>query len=540
MPGCILFRLIYLRRERILNIELMKKRFSPITLFIITIIGLAFIMSCNKDEWEEHYSGNNEKSDMYLLDAIKQEPELSTFVGFLEEYGLDSLFERDLSYTLFIPDNEAFDAFKDTMTEEILIYHISDIVFLTRNVNQTRKLQNLADKFPVIRKTENGYTFDHIPIQNSSPLFIDGIYYELDQVAIPNLSLYEFTERYSPVIQRYIDLNDSVYLDKQRSTPVGFDSLGNTIYDSVYNSVNLFERDFFPVDSEFRNKDATFVLFTQEQYDQALTQMAEELGPSFTGHEDIPEIWQFDVLLPSVMQNSLFEGRLEYEDFSNKMISITGDTVNVNPSNIDPLSRYECSNGLTYTYLDFEVPRDLYAAELRMNSSDLVDSIGASTFSWKPEVDVWGYAAQPTRDFSIAAESDYVVNLVFPRSYTGEWGMSFRFKNVFPMKYRLEYRANYRPSGKLAVYVNDSLLTYPDRFGREMDDFDTFELRQSTVSVTGERFIPEDGYNIRDYWVDHLTEFGDVEVRFEYTGPGSQESNGFSIDYVSLIPVEEK
>ena len=107
------------------------------------------------------------------------------------------------------------------------------------------------------------------------------------------------------------------------------------------------------------------------------------------------------------------------------------------------------------------------------------------------------------------------------------------------MKYRLVWRANYRPSGSYSVSVNDQVLKYQDKFGREMEEFDNYLLRQSVISVTGERFIPEGVFNKKDYWVENLVEFGDVEIKFEYKGTGSQSNNGFNIDYVALIPAEK-
>ena len=104
------------------------------------------------------------------------------------------------------------------------------------------------------------------------------------------------------------------------------------------------------------------------------------------------------------------------------------------------------------------------------------------------------------------------------------------------MRYRLEWRANSRPSGIFEVYVNDQMLTWEDKFGNTKTTFDTYDLRNSIVSVTGERFLSEGGFNMRDYWVENLTDFGDVTVRFVYVGPGGSSTNGFNIDYVELIP----
>ena len=104
------------------------------------------------------------------------------------------------------------------------------------------------------------------------------------------------------------------------------------------------------------------------------------------------------------------------------------------------------------------------------------------------------------------------------------------------MRYRLEWRANSRPSGVYEVYVNDSILTYEDKFGNVHTDFDLSDLKLSVVSVTGERFLSEQGFNMRDYWVESITEYGDVTVRFKYLESGESSTNGFNIDYIKLIP----
>ena len=95
------------------------------------------------------------------------------------------------------------------------------------------------------------------------------------------------------------------------------------------------------------------------------------------------------------------------------------------------------------------------------------------------------------------------------------------------MKYRMEWRGNFRPSGMFALYVND------ERIG----EFDSFRFNKSIISVTGERFISDNGINTKDFWLENINEYGDVRIRFEYLGSGGQTSNGLNIDYIKLIPV---
>ena len=144
----------------------------------------------------------------------------------------------------------------------------------------------------------------------------------------------------------------------------------------------------------------------------------------------------------------------------------------------------------------------------------------------------WMLAAAPpsvhSRIYTLDADFDEgtLVNVQFQRNYSGEYNLEFTFKNVFPMKYRLEWKASYRPSGVFSVFVN----------GTDLGAYDTYNLRQSVISVTGERFSPDEGFNTKDWWVVSITDFGDVSIRIEYLDSGIGSNNGLNIDYISLIP----
>lgn len=513
------------------------ERTGYITAWVMPLLLFAYLLSCSceRDKWEEHYNGQEEQVDMRLWDAVKQEPRYSEFVKYMEQTRLDSLFELDQVYTLFIPDNDAFSTLADTagILDLTMANHVSRTLFQTSNVIKRRKLQVLNSKFAIIERSVSGFMFEETPIEYSSPLYLDGKYYEIADIAYPRPNLYEYTALFSPTISEFIDGTDSVYLDKSLSTPISFDSRGNTIYDSVFSVVNTFERDFFPVSKELRNQSATFILFNQLQYQQALDEMAGLLGPQFTSHEDIPEKWQFEVHLPDAMAKSLFDNNLEHNELKPVMVSVTGDTVEINPSNINPDSKYRCSNGTIYTYYEYSVPEDLFLGEHLIEGEEFVDSIGASRYAWNEQVSLCGenpYIAEPVRQFSRDASMDRFVSVNLPRDFDGEYCFEFSFRNLFPMKYRLEWHANYRPSGYYAVYVNDQLI----------GEFDTYDLRSSVLSVTGERFRATGGFNSKDWWVENITRFGDATIRFEYLHPGVSSNNGFNIDFIKLVPSPEQ
>ncbi len=512
---------------------------NRIGIFSTVLLICIFVMQSCHPPWEDHYSNHDDQVDMELWDAIKLEPRFSTFVSEMQAYGLDTIFNDGLVYTLFVPNNKAFESITDTgnIMQSILQYHISKTIFIDRNVQKWRRLLTISGKYALVEFNESDYTYDGIPMEDGSPLFLNGKYYEISEVALPKPNLYEFTAQRSVILKNYIDSKDSVYLDRSLSTPIGFNEAGNTIYDSIFGSVNTFERDYFPVSHEFRDKAATLIIFSQEQYISALNDMAVRLGGSIVDYTDISKIWQNDVFLPDITSKALFEGILSYSDLEQgKLQSITGDTVEINAANIDPESRYICSNGVVYLYRNFIIEDELFRGTSIQEGEGLIDSVGAGKFAWKSGVITSGAIIAPTKSYSEGASKGSFVNIPFDRNYAGDYSMEFTFKNLFPMRYRLEWHTNYRPSGIYEVYVNDKLLEYKDKFGNTLTSFDNYDLRNSIVSVTGARLLPILGFNSRDYWVEHLTEYGDVKVRFKYIGPGGSTNNGFNIDFVKLIP----
>ena len=123
---------------------------------MILISGMVWL-SCTREEWEDHYNPMEAEADMNLWDAVKQEPRYSKFVEYMETYQLDSLFELEQFYTLFIPDNDAFESITDTVgsLDFILVNHISRTVFLTSDLAEARKLQFQKTTFRIyVRPTE--------------------------------------------------------------------------------------------------------------------------------------------------------------------------------------------------------------------------------------------------------------------------------------------------------------------------------------------------------------------------------------------------
>jgi len=500
-------------------------------ILLLVLLLLLFLAGCQK-EWDTHYLPAESTVNLPMWDQLKENSSFSNFVEYMETTKLDLLFESNQQFTLFVPNNQAFDAVPDSIEINtfILNHLISANVINIRVVEQFKKLQTRSGKFAFIEHHNGEYTFDGKGIISSSPLYLDGRFYELDELPMAKPNFYEFFYLKLPVMKDYVDSQDSVFLDKALSTPIGFDEHGDIIYDSVFTIKNLFESYYFPVSQESREEFATFVLFTQSQYESALNEMAQVFGGSFQTHEDIPIAWQNRVLFPNILENGVFQDILTLDQLSDpNLININGKFVNLDIGKIDPASQVLCSNGVIYHFEDFNVPEELYLGEKKIEGEWLIDSVGQGRYAWKEDVSVLGVNVEPIETKTDFASEGSMVSIVLGRNFSDSYSVEFTFQDIFPGRHRLEWRANYRPSGIYAVYVNDL----------QVGQFDVYNFRYSIPSVTGERFAPENGFNRVDFLVEHLTDYGDVKVRFEFVDGGISSDNGFNIDYVSLIPYPE-
>jgi hypothetical protein len=509
--------------------------------YIVLLLFIMFFTCCN-DEWEDHFGNPDTSINVMIWDTLETTEKYSEFMKYLKLSNLDSVIKSTATKTLFIPANEAFSEYLEgkedtTGISEIIKYHITPTLFMIRNVDDNRKLRTLSEKFSLIRNFNNSFKIDEVDIIYSSPLYLNGKYYEVSEVLEPNPNIYEYLKSNSPAIQKFIDTRDTIILNKEESTPIGYNERGQTIYDSVTTVGNLFEEEYFAVSKESRNFSATLIVPNQSTYENALDEMAGNLSASYTSHEDIPVAWQNEVLIPILLNKGTYGGLLDPGDFlqEEKKANIKGDSILVDFT-IDPNSLVLCSNGLVYDYASFSVGDSLYLENI-VEAESFVDSIGLGRFTWKDKnVTIDGNMSfmpvkQVVKGF---ASKDTTVNISFDNNYSNNYSVTFTMKNVFPNNYRLVWRTNYRTTGIYAIYVNGEKV----KLGlEEYEAYDTRNLINGFFSVQGFKLYADNrGFCTVDGWVNNISEFGDVKIKFEYLGPGISSDNGLHIDYVALLP----
>ncbi|MFO7371206.1 MAG: fasciclin domain-containing protein [Bacteroidales bacterium] len=508
----------------------------------ISILGLAFfllLIGC-KEDWNEHFDSQPETSNVSVWDALQKDAGVSDFVNYMKQYKYDTLFLKDNTYTLFVPTNEAFSQFlaEDSVTLRVMNYLIAPFFVQSVAIIGNRKIQTLAEKYSLFSNTTGGLFLDDAALTFESPLYRNGKYFIMSQVAKPRPNLYEYISETNPVLKAYIDSQDSIEIDMEKSIPKGFDENGNTIYDTVPIIRNMFEEEFFAVSEEYRFKTATIVFPKEENYNSALTLMAQSMNAGYTDYTDIPMEWQQEILIPYLLEHGVFATMLEREEFLRKTITDTVRLMNILGDSVDidyqPGEKTICSNGYAYNYSNFKVPDTLYNTPYRFEAEELLKTYSSTVYVWEQGVTVTSSQVfKPMQEYIQSASNDTVIRVSFPSRYTGQFNLKFNLKTLFPRRYLMVFRTIMRIGGLYEIYVNDQLV--------KTFDYAVYNPPNSGIiySVTGVRYRPSsDGYNRFDCWLDVLETYGQAKIRIEYKGPSNLTSNGLVLDYIDFVPYD--
>lgn len=502
----------------------------------VVFIGM---VGCTK-YWDDHYVLYPETVDQNVWEVLQNQSEISDFVQILKDFQYDTLFNSDFTYTLFIPTNDALAAYKSEhqVDRMLLNYLITPHFVQSMGIKEKRKIQTLGEKFTLFEIEGENMKLDGVQLVKESPLYKNGKYFIMNEVVQVKPNIYEFYLEHNPILKNYIDSQDSIIIDKEKSKPIGFDENGNTVYDTVSIIYNKFEEAYFPVKHEFRHQTSTIVFPQEEEYHEALTEMAQKINsPGFTDYRDIPLEWQTRILMPHLLKQGVFENMLEPEEFywtsatdTVVLKNIIGDSI---PILYTPREKAICSNGYAYNYESFSIPDSLYLNPVIYEAERLLKEIGVNKFAWREWVKVKSdISFVPSRISNQNASNDSLVAVVFPKGYSGNFSVEFTTLPLFPRKYLMVVNTNMNYGGIYDIYINDELV-------RTFDYYDFVRYKQSNFSVTGQRYLPTGNFNRFDMWVEGIKEYEGVKIRFEYKGPGFAVDNGFLIDYISFIPYND-
>ena len=308
--------------------------------YIFAFFAVAVILSaCRDDKWNEHNKLSDETVSGNILAAIQGHPEGSMFYQAAVTAGYDELLTQANNFTVFVPDNNAWQGVNmndEAEMKRIVSNHIAYGKYLKSQPELYAPLKMVNDKN--IRYDETTQTFSGAKVTNYDNVAGNGVFHVTDRLLERRDNIWEYISTRTELEQvEYIASLTHKEMDIERSVQTGVNAFGQAVYDTIWHSVNNFLRTV-PLNNE--DTTMTYILLKNEGFNRLYSKYRKYLiGRNDAASDSLTRF--------NVCQDFIFRG----------IVDITGKTelVNAFDTNVPlPLNGaeiegpYELSNGRVY------------------------------------------------------------------------------------------------------------------------------------------------------------------------------------------------
>jgi uncharacterized surface protein with fasciclin (FAS1) repeats len=334
-------------------------------LYAVTVLLVMVFSGCS-DIWNEHYNTSEDDkvvSPLSLLEYLKTKPEYSVFVEALESTGVAEELMRDQNLTVWAITNEAMaelqsvELFTDTF---VMQYHINNLAVGKNKLFNGQRIPALNGKYIQLYLETDGAYVNESKITLPDQFCQNGVVHQVDKLLLPRISIYEYLmalgDEYSMIVDSIFNQNDTVF-DPVNSKPIGVDSEGRTIYDSIFVIENPI---FKTVDFRSEFEQTTMFLPSNSVIEICYQKLEEQLTAIGKTYTYADQLMAFNWLKGALFYNGLVDDYGSVVDLTsveNKIWRTTVQQVNATP--------VKMSNGLIYETTFVKIPNNQVLTRLK-------------------------------------------------------------------------------------------------------------------------------------------------------------------------------
>lgn len=219
----------------------------------LAILVILIAYSCKEEALEDHYEQQDERLDSTILEVLSSDSNYSTFVQLVKQTGYEELLKSSQAFTVWAPSNEALSLVPSSiLNDEVALTalignHISSfsynstIPFNEDFENNTVLVQMFNNKYVEFSNINGQVSFGDIEVQETDVLTANGLIHKVSDVlnVSPNIWSYLNDNAASfPELITYFEQFNEVAFDQQNSVVLGTNTLGQTVYDSIFSVTN--------------------------------------------------------------------------------------------------------------------------------------------------------------------------------------------------------------------------------------------------------------------------------------------------------------
>lgn len=341
---------------------------------IYCLVGLC-IWSC-EDQWDKHSGAGADDavvSGLPVLEYIREQPEYAGFAELLGRTGIDTLLQKGMQYTVWMPAAETLketDGLSDSLACRWVMNHINITGVYASAFEPEYSVKLLSGKRVKLRtdtEAAAGYRIANAGIVKGNIICKDGVIHELDTCLQPALNLYEKLEQeqeYSELLNILKKFDQRVF-KPELSRQTGVDDWGNLIYDSVF----VFENSIL-MEGNITQEDREFTVFATP--DQVLLPRLEKLFRDFENVNGRAPKHSDSLFLESwVVRSLIYKEVIKDYGSQENLYSVHNELWKCSKQQVNR-EYEECSNGLFYNVEQLHFPALLLMKPLRNDVNDLV------------------------------------------------------------------------------------------------------------------------------------------------------------------------
>ncbi len=324
------------------------------------VLILTLACTVNK-EWDKYYNPSSGQLGSTLLELLKENENYSLFYQKVLETRFDSILIKNQYFTLFVPNNSAFNDIPEYSLQQwkdIIGFHICYQSFFSREFGNKNILSILGKYLNISDEGNNNYSIfnSSIIMEKTDQNCSNGVLHEINQLLIPKKNIYEYVMSLGDdfsLFKKYINSMDIIEMDYDKSVRIGVDESGNTIYDTVWVKSNSYLDNIAHINSE--NDSYTGLLIKDEQIMQALNKASGYFG-------NVSELNENDFLkLLSIAYSAAFlEGTYRQDELPDTMVSVEGKSLTLQDLAFSEEVDLEMSNGMIHILSEFNIPKEFF------------------------------------------------------------------------------------------------------------------------------------------------------------------------------------
>ena len=303
---------------------------------------MLYVQSCKK--WDDHVALPQQQLSETLLENLEKDPQMSSFISYARQTGLDSLLSASKNITVFAPTNDALASIPNHIKSDLVLLkkyiqnHISVGAYFLRDAVDSFRVPVLNGKniFFINKK------FDDANIISADIYLSNGVLHKIDKAIEPQQNIWEFinSSKNEYIQNQYIS---SLTYRVQDPNLAEIDSINPNTGLPVYKpgtgfvTRNTFNTKVYDISNE--DSLYTYILLTDNAFNLEKNRLAPYYKSRNSDTADLNAKW-------GVVKDFSVKGLYNESNLPAMLLSKFGVNIQMNKSSI--VSTQKLSNGIVY------------------------------------------------------------------------------------------------------------------------------------------------------------------------------------------------